>query len=133
MVQVTVRSEGSVVLDNRPGEAFKPLLLSSMHVSDTLWDTQAAYACLRSTTIPAGGWIFDPPAYVTLFGVEGGTSDWQQQMQQGRPAPPVKSGYTGALASELKVTTQEGPQTTARTTVCANLCLTYLPIVLKSF
>jgi len=29
---------GTVVLDNRPGEAFKPVMLSSMHINSKQWD-----------------------------------------------------------------------------------------------
>ena len=75
---VIARVEGDVMLDNnRPWEAFKPVMLSSMHISSTQWDTQAAYACLREASIPASDWILEPPAFVRLFGLEGGTSSWK--------------------------------------------------------
>ncbi len=76
-VQVTTNVQGSVQLDPRPGEAFKPVMLSSMHISSAIWDTQAAYACLRTSPIPESGWIFQPPAYVNIFGLQGGTSTWK--------------------------------------------------------
>jgi uncharacterized repeat protein (TIGR01451 family) len=87
---VSTEVENSVPLDNRPGEAFKPVEFSSMHISSTRWDTQAAYACLRTSQIPASGWIFDPPVYASIFGLEGGISDWQREQQQGKPAPTME-------------------------------------------
>jgi uncharacterized repeat protein (TIGR01451 family) len=75
--QVTTNVQGSILLDSRPGEAFKPVTLSSMHISSTIWDTQAAYGCLRTSPIPASGWIFQPPADVNIFGLHGGTSAWK--------------------------------------------------------
>jgi uncharacterized repeat protein (TIGR01451 family) len=75
--QVTTNVQGSILLDPRPGEAFKPITLSSMHISSTEWDTQAAYACLRTSPIPASGWIFQPTANVNIFGLQGGTSAWK--------------------------------------------------------
>jgi hypothetical protein len=40
---VSATVEGTVVLDQRPGEAFKPVMLSSMHVSPGVWDTESAF------------------------------------------------------------------------------------------
>ncbi|HLK56604.1 MAG TPA: hypothetical protein VKU00_08570, partial [Chthonomonadaceae bacterium] len=40
---VAARVTGSITLDNRPGEAFKPVFLSSMHDSDTVWDSSTAF------------------------------------------------------------------------------------------
>ncbi len=87
---VTTEVSGSVPLDNRPGEAFKPVELSSMHISSTRWDTQAAYACLLTSTIPLSQWILNPPAYANIFGLKGGRSVWQEEEQQGKPAPTIE-------------------------------------------
>ncbi len=74
---VTGTSQGNPPLDNRPGEAFKPVMLSSMHVSATQWDAQGAYADCTEVDIPSSGWVFSPPASGQVLGLRGGTSAWQ--------------------------------------------------------
>ncbi|GBC92481.1 hypothetical protein HRbin15_00951 [bacterium HR15] len=74
---VSASVNGSVPIDNRPGEAFKPVMLSSMHVSSTLWDAQSAYAECSSYAIPSSGWIVYPATSGRLFGLLGGTSAWK--------------------------------------------------------
>jgi hypothetical protein len=68
---------GEVNLDDRPGERFKPVMLSSMRVSDTQWDAKSAYVGTQSYPLPAGGWVIDPPVQGTRFGLVGGTSAWK--------------------------------------------------------
>ncbi|MCS7286952.1 MAG: hypothetical protein RMK30_08135 [Anaerolineae bacterium] len=77
--QVAVTVEGSVPLDSRPGEAFKPVMLSSMHISPTIWDTQAAFAGCQTWPIPESGWLIPPtpPVSTSFFGLLGGTSEWK--------------------------------------------------------
>jgi hypothetical protein len=41
--EVTVAVNGEVALDNRPGEALKPVMFSSMHIASDAWDAQTAY------------------------------------------------------------------------------------------
>lgn len=74
---VTTEVEGNVSLNPRPGESFKPVMLSSMHISPTVWDTQAAYAGCYFFSIPERAWIVQPPAVVRVFGLMGGTSAWK--------------------------------------------------------
>jgi hypothetical protein len=74
---VAVDMTGTVNLDDRPGEAFKPVMLSSMHVSSENCDCQSAYAWRTSFGIPASGEIVDPPVSGSAFGLEGGTSAWK--------------------------------------------------------
>jgi hypothetical protein len=74
---VTVAVDGSVALDPRPGEAFKPVMLASMRVSASLWDTRAAFVDAQSFQIPEEGWIVQPVARSTSFGLTGGTSNWK--------------------------------------------------------
>jgi uncharacterized repeat protein (TIGR01451 family) len=249
IAEIKTEIDGSVPLDTRPGEAFKPIMLSSMHISPTIWDTQTAYACLRVSSIPQSGWIFQPPAYVALFGLQGGASNWKinaptvevmldRPMQvtgwvtpsndpnddnvalwaatdkvltswsytvrtgpapgpknnclsvekQGSPSPvqdgalltytiritntagapltaaitdtlpsqvtppgiltwksiinpggtwtkqvvvTAQKGYTGALLNIVEVTTQEGLMDQTRVVICANVCLTNIPVILK--
>jgi hypothetical protein len=71
---VTVTVSGAISLDRRPGEAFKPVLLSSMHVSDAMWDARSAFVDAKRLRIPEEGWIVEPPALDTFFGLTGGTS-----------------------------------------------------------
>ena len=75
--QVTMTTTGSVQLDNRPGEAFKPVMLSSMHISDDSWDAASAYVESQDLAIPGSGWIIQPPVSGTTFGLKGGTSQWK--------------------------------------------------------
>lgn len=77
--RVTSVATGSVSLDARPGEAFKPVMLSSMNISPSQWDARAAFANCQSFSIPESGWIIQaqPPVTAHNFGLLGGTSDWK--------------------------------------------------------
>ena len=75
--QVSTLTEGAVELDGRPGEAFKPIVLSSMRISPNEWDTQAAYAGCRTLAIPDSDWIVSPPMQSNVFGLIGGASEWK--------------------------------------------------------
>ncbi len=79
MAHVMTSVQGSVPLDNRPGEAFKPAMLSSVHISSTLWDSQAACANCQNFALPAGGWVISNMPVVTAsnVGLLGGTSAWK--------------------------------------------------------
>lgn len=74
---VNVSVEGSIELDNRPCEAFKPVMLSSMRVSRDLWDVESAYVESRFFRIPEEGWITLPCVEGRTFGLKGGTSYWK--------------------------------------------------------
>ncbi len=74
---VCINVEGKVKLADRPGEAFKPVMLSSMHISQDIWDAREAYADCLSFKIPSEGWIIRPPAGGRVFGLRGGTSVWK--------------------------------------------------------
>lgn len=94
--QVNVSVVGNVVLDHRPGEAFKPVFLSSMHVSSSQWDTQAAYVREQRFALPGGGWIMQPPVVDQVFGLQGGTSTWKTNaptMQVTLNQPLQVTGY----------------------------------------
>ncbi|MEJ5251955.1 MAG: hypothetical protein HPY54_05725 [Chthonomonadetes bacterium] len=73
----TLSVTGNVVLDNRPGEAFKPVMLSSMHVSPTQWDARAAYVEGRIYNLPSSGWVIHPAVTASRFGLIGGRSAWK--------------------------------------------------------
>jgi len=100
---VTVNVAGSVALDARPGEAFKPLMLSSMHVSASAFDTPAAFVDSRVVPIPAAGWILQPAQTTTLWGLHGGTSSWKQN------APAVEVTMDRALPVTGWVTSSSNP------------------------
>ena len=74
---ISINVDGNVELDNRPSEAFKLVMLSSMHISTNMWDTQLTYVASQSFEIPEEGWIIQPQAQGRIFGLKGGTSDWK--------------------------------------------------------
>ena len=87
--RVRVRTSGQIPLDQRSGEAFKPVMLSSMRVSCARWDT--AHLLLDGQThdfdeaSPSpqkapSGWILAPDSMLSArkFGFAGGNSDWKR-------------------------------------------------------
>jgi predicted extracellular nuclease len=93
---VQARLFGDVPLDNRPGEAFKPVFLSSMHFSGTQWDTPAAFAGCDTYAIPTSGWLISPTQNVQAkeFGFFGGSSAWKTNA----PAVRIEFGDPVQLA-----------------------------------
>jgi len=89
--RVQMRSAESVQLDDRPGEAFKPVMLSSMRISDDMWDASSVYAGSQSFALPGSGWILAPPVATATFGVKGGTSAWKTN------APTVEVRLEGSM------------------------------------
>jgi hypothetical protein len=81
---VSISTSGSLTLDNRASEAFKPVMLSSMHISSDKWDAQSAFAGTQTYQLPDSGWIISPAVNCTEFGLYGGTSKWKSN------APTVK-------------------------------------------
>ncbi|MDH7602634.1 MAG: hypothetical protein QHI38_10870 [Armatimonadota bacterium] len=78
VAKVSMTTSGDAQLDNRPGEAFKPVMLSSMHISSTHWDAKSAYVGDQSFPIPSSGWIINPPVQGSVFGLVGGSSQWKK-------------------------------------------------------
>jgi uncharacterized protein YjbI with pentapeptide repeats len=79
---ITTQVKGNVVLDtNQPSGSFEPIVLNSMHISSTQWDSQRAYAEAQFFDLPFPGdtWIIQPPAITPhqKFGLLGGTSSWK--------------------------------------------------------
>jgi hypothetical protein len=74
---LTVNVDGFVNIDRRPGESFKPVALSSMHISANQCDTHCAEVDSQSFPISAHGWIIQPPAVGRLFALRGGSSTWK--------------------------------------------------------
>lgn len=96
---------GSVQLDNRAGEAFKPVMLSSMHDSGTSWDASAPFYDTTVRTFPGGGWIIapNPPVTATQFGLLGGTSQWKTN------APTVTIALSDAMQIAGWLNTDNNP------------------------
>jgi hypothetical protein len=92
---VEAHCTGHVTLDDRPCEAFKPVMLSSMRISDTEWDARAVLRGTEKLAIPANGWLLPPPCQAaTRFGFCGGSSDWKQH------APTVEIEWLSTPAPE---------------------------------
>jgi len=101
---VYVECSGDASLDARPGEAFKPVMLSSMRVSSTHWDALSAHVDGRPLSLPRGGWIHrDPRQRARTFGLLGGTSLWK------RNAPTVHVELDEPLPVSGWVTHSEDP------------------------
>jgi hypothetical protein len=66
--QVFVRVAGSVQLDSRPGEAFKPVMLSAQSGAKDAFTATTVYG------FPASGWIIQPPVTTRDFGLQGSTA-----------------------------------------------------------
>jgi hypothetical protein len=94
-----ISATGNVVLDNRPREAFKLAMLSSMHISESQWDSQSALVGSQSYALPASGWIIDPPGNGTVFSLTGGTSSWKTNAPTIELAFPTNQTITGWVTS----------------------------------
>jgi hypothetical protein len=103
--QVATKVTGTVRLDHRPGEAFKPVMLSSMHDSSTQWDARAAFAGTTAYSLPAGGWIVQPPVAARAFGLQGGTSSFKKN------APTIKVTLNQSLPVTGWITMMNPPNT----------------------
>ncbi len=76
--EVKMNTTGTVALDTRACEAFKPFLLSSMHISAEEWDTQSAAVGTMPYTLPTEQWIIKPPCPKgSTLALLGGTSKWK--------------------------------------------------------
>ncbi len=74
---ISVTTDGGLSLDRRPGEAFKPVVLSSMHVSADQWDAESVGIASESFRIPESGWIVRPAVTGNRFALKGGRSTWK--------------------------------------------------------
>ncbi len=77
IADVSLNSSGTQTIDEVAGEGFKPVMLSSMHISSSSWDASHAYASAQLYPLPTSGWIMAPPATANVFGLKGGTSSWK--------------------------------------------------------
>lgn len=95
--RVAAETEGDVSLDAREGEGFKPVTLSSMKVSSTLWDAEAALLGERKIPIRADGseWFIAPDQVLRQhLGLRGGSSGWKTDA----PTVTVKLGQPLVIA-----------------------------------
>jgi hypothetical protein len=75
---VTIKVDGEIPLDIRPGEAFKPVALSSMHISEDHWDANSALVGSQPIQIPDWGWLIQPSAlFGRRFALIAGSSSWK--------------------------------------------------------
>jgi hypothetical protein len=99
---VTTIVAGNPPLYPKPGETFKLVMLGSMHVSATQWDSKRAYINKDANGSPSffdlpdapsdNEFIGDPgnPISAQTFGLEGGTSSWKSN------APTIEVTFDGA-------------------------------------
>ncbi len=102
---VRARVVGDLALDDRPGERFKPVMLSSMYASPTLWDAHSAQVGRRRLELPPEGWVVPPGQLVasSTFGLVGGTCRWKAN------APTVRVALDRSLAITGWVTRSDDP------------------------
>ena len=79
---VSMTTGGPVTLaTDHPWEAFKPVMISTMYESSTVWDADYAIigTIIGSDTypLPTSGWVVSSPVAATHFGVVGGSSSWK--------------------------------------------------------
>jgi len=103
VVHVSTSVAGTVVLDSRPGEAFKPVMVASMHESTSIWDARSAYVGSSTVVFPGSGWITQPPVDATSFGLRGGTSSWKVN------APTIGIGLDRSMPVTGWVTASNDP------------------------
>jgi hypothetical protein len=101
-----VSATGNVVLDNRPGEAFKLAMLSSMHISDTSGTHSLPMSAVRATLFrPAVGLLIRREAALFLV--------WPEEPPRGRPMLPrwrflflrARRSRAGLRAAVIRMTT----------------------------
>ena len=90
--RVSVFTQGTVNLADRPDDAFKPAMLSSMHVSTDRWDAAWAFADGERMPFPENGPLDTPGNPVRRWGVEGGSCRWKRaaprvEVTMDRPRP----------------------------------------------
>jgi len=104
---ITTQTAGSVYLASRPNEAFKPVMLSSMHINSDIWDARSAYiledTTLHSYQFPASGWVVSPAVSGNTFGLFGGSSSWKPN------APTLEVTMDQALPITGWVTSSQDP------------------------
>ncbi|MCD4782292.1 MAG: hypothetical protein K8T10_00525 [Candidatus Eremiobacteraeota bacterium] len=74
---VHVTTSGNINLADKPDEAFKPVMLSSMHISNSEWDCSESFIGSTTNSIPEDQWLVSNPITDMVFGLKGGTSDWK--------------------------------------------------------
>lgn len=76
--EVATTTSGTAVLPDRPSEAFQPVHVATMRISESQWDSQAVEVNGQSCALPLDGWVLDPPGVIGGgFTLIGGTSEWK--------------------------------------------------------
>jgi hypothetical protein len=97
---LNVTTDGTVALDSRPGESFKPVSLLSMHANSNIWDTSSAFVGSRVFPFPGHGRIIEPPVAGTVFGLNGGTSRWKANAPTFELTMDHNLEITGSIADD---------------------------------
>src|SRR5659263_279349 len=100
---VSVNVSGNAILDTRAGEAYKPVMLSSMHISPDMWDARSAFLGNKELAIPEEGWIVWPPVGSKVFGLTGGSADWKKN------APTIEIQFNNSYEVTGWVTKDNNP------------------------
>lgn len=103
VAHVRVATTGNVVLEPRDRETFKPVMFSSMHLSDVQWDAKIAHVNQQIFQIPASGWLISGIASGNLLRLTGGTSAWKTN------APTVELFFDKPLSAEGYITLSVDP------------------------
>jgi hypothetical protein len=102
LAAVALATAGEVPLDDRP-DAFKPVLLSSMHTAPDRWDARHAVLDDAPRAIPLAGPVAPAAPRVRRLGLVGGDSAWK------RAAPTVEVSLDRTLAAGGWVTSSADP------------------------
>jgi hypothetical protein len=101
---VSIVTTGAVTLADRPGEAFKPVHVASMHISETQWDSSAISAGGFDHALPADGWVLPLPGIAgNAFALVGGSSTWKPN------APSIAISLDRAMLLQGWVTLSSDP------------------------
>jgi hypothetical protein len=92
---VRINVDGDIQLERRLYESFKPVVLSSMHLSAREWDAASVQVEGRIFQMPVRGWIIGPPIIGKMFALIGGTSDSKDNAPTLEIALPEKHLITG--------------------------------------
>lgn len=85
-------------------DAFKPVMLSSMRISETLWDCVTAVAGEQLVDVPyEQGLVLEMPVLADSFALVGGTSDWKEH------APTIEIELNQEMEIQGFVTASEDP------------------------
>jgi hypothetical protein len=100
---VTMEITDEVLNSKRQGKAFKPVMLSSMRISEDIRDAQSTYIDSQSFQIPSNDEVIMPPIVGKVFGVKGRTSNWKAN------APTIEVRLNQRMQISGRVTSSNDP------------------------